>query len=212
MRHLVSPAEGPVIGTVARLEHEKGVDVLIDAAPAVLARFPGTQFIVIGDGTLRQDLAGRAQFLSVDHAFRFLGHRPDAERLVSAFDVFCLTSRSEGMPNALLEALAAGRPVVATAVGGSAEVLAESSCGVLVAPERPDLVAAALLELLSHPAQARRMSLAARRLAERRFALPRMVSRYEALYERALGTAAPSRTEQLRISGGAPDGCGGARR
>jgi glycosyltransferase involved in cell wall biosynthesis len=120
---------------------------------------------------------------------RFLGERPDVERLLAGMDVFALSSREEGIPNAVLEAMAAGRPVVATAVGGTPEVLEDGRTGWLVPPGDPAALADALAEALLDPAEAARRGAAARRDVSERRSIDAMARRHEAFYVDALAGA-----------------------
>jgi L-malate glycosyltransferase len=121
---------------------------------------------------------------------RFLGAVPRAARLLPHFDVFVLSSVWEGMSNGLLEAMAAGRPVVATRVGGNPEVIVDGESGLLVPPRDPQALADAVLRLLRDPELARRMGAAASRRVEAEFTLPRMVHRLECLYDELLAQRA----------------------
>jgi glycosyltransferase involved in cell wall biosynthesis len=121
--------------------------------------------------------------LALDDRVRFVGERADVERLLPAMDVFVLSSREEGIPNALLEAMAAERPCVATAVGGVPEVLRDGETGWLVPPGSPEALAGALEDVLGRPEEARRRGEAAGRLARETMSLDAMVRRHEAFYE-----------------------------
>jgi glycosyltransferase involved in cell wall biosynthesis len=151
----------PVVGRVCRLQPEKGVDVFLDAAALVRARVPDAAFPVIGAGPLAAELGRRAERLG--GAAELLGHRDDARALIGAMDVMVLSSRSEGSPLVVAEALAAGVPVVAAAVGGVPDQLA--GAGVLVPPDDPPALAAAVLGVLTDPARARALHVAALRRA-----------------------------------------------
>jgi glycosyltransferase involved in cell wall biosynthesis len=141
---------------------------------------------VVGDGPLRDTLRDQARALGLDGAVRFLGAVPEAWRLLPHFDVFALPSRWEGMSNGLLEAMAAGRPIVATTAGGNPELITDGETGLLVPPEDPGALAAAIARLVRDPALARRLGDAARRRVEKDYTLDRMVSRMEALYDELL--------------------------
>jgi len=141
----------PVVGTVSRLSPEKGIEYVIDAAPAILKKCTAARFVLIGDGPLGSTLRRRAKSLGLADRVIFAGHRSDAARLMKAMDVFVLPSVRENMPIALLEAMAAGVSVVATDVGGVGEVL--SGTGVQpIAPRSPQAVAQAVTALLADPA------------------------------------------------------------
>ena len=143
------PAGGHVIVCVSRLSHEKGIDTLIDAVARI--DDASLQVYVVGDGAERASLSARVAKAGIERRFTFALTRPHDEipRWLAAADVVALPSRAEGMPNAVLEALASGRPVVATAVGGTRELIDQPSVGRLVPPENPDALAAALREALA---------------------------------------------------------------
>ena len=122
---------------------------------------------------------------------RFLGERPDVEPLLKAMDVFVLSSREEGIPNALLEAMAAGRPSVATAVGGTPEVLEDGRTGWLVPSRSPEALAAALGDALRRPDEARRRGEAAHRATVETMSIDAMVRHHEEFYERAVKSRRP---------------------
>ena len=169
----------PLVGWVGRVSREKGADVLIDA----LAKLPAARARVafLGDGPEREGLAARAAALGLADRIHWLGLVPDAGRLASAFDVFVLSSRTEGTPIALLEAMAARLPIVASAVGGVPDVVSKDEAW-LVPGEDPAALAAALEAVLADPASARTRGEAARRRLEREFAPEAWLARHEALY------------------------------
>jgi glycosyltransferase involved in cell wall biosynthesis len=178
----------PVIGTVGRLESRKGHDDLLAAAHTVLARANGLrpQLLVVGDGPLRRRLAEQAASLGIADSVRFAGHVADVRIPLAAMDVFVLSSNAEGMSNALLEAMAAGRPVIGTAVGGTAEVLDGADRGLLVPPGDPDALGGAMLALLADRERARRLGEAGRRWVTETVGADAMVRRLEDLYEQRL--------------------------
>ena len=151
----------PVVGTVARLVPQKGVDVLIRAMRDV----PGVTLVIVGDGPLRAELEDLARPSA--GRVRFLGMRDDLPAILPAFDLFALPSRWEGEPLALLEAMSCGLPCVATATGGARELLG-SDRGRLVDIDDADALAAAILDLLAHPESARAYATAARAMAMER--------------------------------------------
>jgi glycosyltransferase involved in cell wall biosynthesis len=167
---------------VANLRVEKGHDVLIDAAARVLPCFPDARFEIVGSGPLRDKLVARAQALEILHAFAFLGHRDDVSDRLAAADIFVLPSRSEAFPNAVLEAMAAGLPVVASAVGGILELIADGRTGVLVPPDDPAALAARLCELMADPSPAGRLGDAARQEVRSRYSIERTVAEFDRLY------------------------------
>jgi glycosyltransferase involved in cell wall biosynthesis len=181
-------AERPVIGTVGRLEPRKGTATLL-AALAVL-RAGGRHdaaLVVVGDGPLRAELGAEAERLGIASHVRLLGDRADVRDVLEALDVFVLPSRTEGMSNALLEGMAMTLPVVATAVGGTPEVIADERSGLLVPADDANAMAAAIARLLDDPVSAARLAAAARQTVEERYAARSMVRRLEAVYAAVAG-------------------------
>ena len=176
----------PVVLTIGRLTHMKGQWHLIDAVPALVARFPGLAVVLLGDGPLRCSLQARAAALGVARHVCFAGHRADARRLLTAADVFVLPSRHEGMPLAALEAMEAGLPVVATRVIGSAEVVDDGVTGALVRPGDPAALGAAVGRLLADPGLRGRQGAAGRRRYEESFTRGRMAGETAEVYESVL--------------------------
>jgi glycosyltransferase involved in cell wall biosynthesis len=177
----------PVLGSVGCLAPRKDYAVLLEAVAGLRARYPRLLFVLVGDGPERAALESRARSLGLDGAVMFAGERPDVERWLPHFDLFALSSREEGIPNALLEAMAAGRPVVATAVGGTPEVVVDGLTGVLVPPGDPSALRAALERLLERPEDARRMGQLAAARAREEYGIERMVRRHEELYAALAG-------------------------
>ena len=167
---------------VANLRPEKGHDVLIDAAAHVLGRFPDARFELVGSGPEHGALAALANTRGVSHAVSFPGHCDAVPERLAAADVFVLPSRSEALPNALLEAMAAGLPVVASSVGGIREVLDEGKTGLLVPAGDSRALADALIRLMGDGALAERLGAAARAHVETRYSFDRMVTSFEQIY------------------------------
>ncbi len=167
---------------VANLRPEKGHDVLIDAASHVLARFPEARFQLIGAGREHQRLVALAEACGVSQAISFLGHSETIPEQLAAADVFVLPSRSEALPNAVLEAMAGGLPVVASAVGGILEVIEEGKTGLLVPAGDARALADAVSRLMSDSALATRLGAAARAYVEERYSFDRMVAAFENIY------------------------------
>lgn len=179
------PAGVRVIGCVARLVPVKGVQVLLEAVPQIRQHVPDAVVVLVGDGELRPPLERRARELGVDGAVRFLGLRRDIHEIVPLFEVAVQPSLNEGMGKAAVEALAAGKPVVASAVSGLREVVRDGRNGLLVPPGDPRALAEAVVALLRRPDWARRLGEAARQDAEV-YGVEAMVARLEALYDRLL--------------------------
>lgn len=180
------PPEAPVVGTVAMLVPVKRIDVLLAAMKTVVRRSSEAALLIVGDGRLRASLQQRAETSSLSGRVRFLGLRDDVPDLLPAFDVFALSSDDEGYPTSLIEAMAAGRPVVATDVGGVSEVARHGESGLLIPRRDPDRLADAILSLLKSPDRARAMGLRGRQIARERFDVRRMVERVDALYQELL--------------------------
>lgn len=183
-RDLGIAASGPVIGVGARLMEQKGIEFLLRAMPALLARFPDLTLVVAGEGPLAESLKGLAADLGVADHVRFAGVRLDLAELLHVFDVFVLPSVWEGLPMVILEALAAGCPVVASDVGGVGTAVEDGVNGALVPPRDPNALAAAVARLLTSPALRARFGEAGRRVFRERFSASAMARRYEALYLR----------------------------
>jgi L-malate glycosyltransferase len=159
------PAGGPLIGRVCRLEPEKAVDDFLHAAALIADVCPHADFIVVGDGSQRDALVDLNERLGLGHRVDFSGYRPDARGLIADLDVLVVSSRSDGSPLVVLEALEAGVPVVATEAGGIPDQIHDGREGLLVPPGEPKRLAAAVLELLHDPDRRRSMGAAGRQRA-----------------------------------------------
>jgi glycosyltransferase involved in cell wall biosynthesis len=177
------PVDGVMVGTVARLDPVKRLDVLLGA----LHRLEGVFAFVVGYGPEEQRLKEMAEKLGLGERVRFAGYQQDVWAWLAACDVFALSSDWEGMPNAVLEAMAAGLPVVATAVGGTPDVVVQGATGLLVPPDDAKALAAALDRLIHDPGLRRTMGAAGRQRVRARFSLQQMVERTQALYRELLG-------------------------
>lgn len=179
--------EGPVVTTVTRLVPDKDLETFLRAARLVLRQYPTVRFLVVGDGPLRHELENAAQVMGIAGRVLFTGVRRDIPEILARSDFFAMSSVKEGLPMALLEAMAAGKPVVATEVGGIPEVIREAETGFLVPPGRPELLAAAIIRVISNRESARRMGGRAREMVRSRFTLRIMIQKTLSVYERALG-------------------------
>lgn len=168
-----------VIGWVGRVSREKGPDVFVDAMRSL--GMHGAEALVLGEGPLRQSLAARTAALPI----RWPGIVQRADTLFAAFDVFVISSRTEGTPLVLLEAIAAGVPVVTTRVGGVPDVVGPEEA-VLVPPEDPAAIAAAIRTIAADPQSARARATAARRRIARDFGAHRWVEAHQRVYESAI--------------------------
>lgn len=172
------------IGTVARLEPQKGVRFLIEAI-SLLPKDLKTRLWIAGGGPEELELRQHAAKLNLENII-FLGTRRDVPALMKRFDLFVLPSLWEGLPNAVLEAMAAGRPVVATRVDGTPEAVAEGVTALLVPPKDPPALAEAISCLLRDPEMRRRFGEAGRARVEKEFRMELMVERTQEEYRRAL--------------------------
>lgn len=171
-----------VVLTVARLDPQKDLGSLLAAA----AQVPDATFLIAGEGEERGRLETTARELGLAGRVRFLGFRGDIPALLAACDLFVLPSRFEGLPLAVLEAMAAGRPVVATRIGGMDEAVVDGHTGVLVPPGDPAALASAIRALADDPARARRLGEAGRRRVRREFSADSMAGRVMAAYRELL--------------------------
>ena len=171
---------GTIVGNVARLAEQKGHRDLVAAASQVLERRPDVRFVVAGEGELRDELEELAAPLG--DRFAFLGDRDDVPDLLASFDVFAFPSRFEGLCLAVIEAQAAGVPVVATPVGGIRETVVDGETGWLVPPHDVDALAQRILWVLDHPDDARLAAENARKGVLERYSRARMVESTLALY------------------------------
>lgn len=171
-----------VVGSVGRLMTQKGHEHLLRAFAAVLADRPNARLVLVGDGELRGSLEELARELGVEKAVRFTGIRRDVPDLLRVFDVFTLASLWEGQPITLMEAMAAGRAIVATDVGDNAQILGGGSRGVVVKPADPVALAGAIAALARDPAVASSLGARASEYAASAFSVPSMVKRYEEVF------------------------------
>ena len=173
----------PLVLTIARLDAQKGITHLLDAAASV----PNAFFAIAGDGPDRASLEAHASSLGITERVRFLGHRRDVPGLLAIADLFVLPSLYEGLPLAALEAMAAGVPVVATAIGGTSEIVRDGETGTLVPPADGAALAAAIARVLSDRERTTRLASAARALVQREYSVESMVRSVSAVYEELLG-------------------------
>jgi glycosyltransferase involved in cell wall biosynthesis len=169
-----------LVGWVGRLSHEKGPDVLLDAAQTLSAD-AGIRFSIIGDGPQRERLQQRAAAAGGAEQIHWHGSRPDAATLFSAFDVFVLSSRTEGTPMVLFEAMAAQTPVIATEVGGVPDVLS-SAQALLVPSEDAHALARAIQSVRADADAARARATAAFQRLRTEYTMSACLARYEAIY------------------------------
>lgn len=173
-----------IVGAAGRLSPEKGFDLLVEAAAEVLAGCPSAGFVLFGEGALRDRLASRIREAGLEGRFVLAGFRSDLDQYLSNLDVAVLPSFTEGLPNVVLEAFAAGVPVVATDVGGTSEVVEDGSNGHLVQPGDPTALARRVTDLLADDRTRREMGDNARRRVEEAFSFRSQASEYGQLFDR----------------------------
>lgn len=176
------PPGAPLVGNVAALTDHKDHGTLLAAAARVLAERPEARFLILGEGELEAGLRAKAQGLGIARQVVFAGFRGDLDRLIPCFDVFCLSSHTEGLGTSLLDAMAFGRPIVATAVGGIPEAVENGKNGWLVPARDATALAQALVRLLGDERLGTEMGRAGRRIYEERFTAERMVEATLAAY------------------------------
>jgi len=176
----------PVLGVVGSLYPVKGHRFLLEAMPEILGRWPKAQLLVIGRGELEVVLKEQVERLAIGANVQFLGMRQDVPRLLSLLDAVVLPSLSEGLSLALLEAMASGKPVVATEVGGNPELIDHGKTGFLAQPENTKDLAANLVKLLSDQGMMQQFGRQAAERARQHFSMGQMVDRYRDLYIRSL--------------------------
>jgi glycosyltransferase involved in cell wall biosynthesis len=179
-----TPARRVVV--VANLRPEKGHDVLLRAASHIVRRFPDARFDVVGDGPERRSLEALSDELGLRGFVSFAGHREDVAARLAAADICVHPSRSEAFPNAVLEAMAAGLPIVASGVGGVIEVMRDGDTGLVVPPGDHNQLAHAIGRIMSTPTLARSLGKAARSEVAARYSFDRMIADFEAVYLRQL--------------------------
>jgi glycosyltransferase involved in cell wall biosynthesis len=192
----------PTIGVLARLAPQKGHPVLLRALPRVVERFPDVRVVIAGHEhlTTRAQLESEAEALGVRGNVEIVGYRDDVPAFMSEIDLFVLPSLWEGVGLVLLEAMAAGKPVVATRVGPVPEIVQDGETGLLVPAGEPERLANAILEILEQPSLGRRLGRAGRIRCAERFSLDRMVAETEALYDEVLAEQRPRTTPREAVA------------
>lgn len=184
-RQLCLPADAHLMALVGTLKRQKGHQYLIDALPEVLPIFPELHVLFVGDGELGIELRAQARSAGVDKHVHFLGSRSDVPAILAASDSSVLPSLWEGLPMALIEAMASGLPIVATDVSGTKQVMILGETGLLVAPGDVGALILAIVALLSDPARACAMGAAARSRVESAFSAKKQAEEHIALFRRA---------------------------
>jgi glycosyltransferase involved in cell wall biosynthesis len=183
LRELNLDEGAKLIGIVARLQPVKGHRYFIEAAGQIAAVEPNAHFLLVGDGVLRREIEEQAARLGLSDRTHLLGDRNDAALIAAGFDIAVSSSLSEGLPNAVMEAMAAGAPVVATAVGGTTELIIDDATGFLAPPADADALARRILDALRNPEWSARIAAQGRRRVLCHFSMRSMVESVERLYD-----------------------------
>ncbi len=187
--------------TVANLRPEKSHETLIEAAALLAADFPDVTFQIVGDGPRRAELEALVRDRALQSRVLFLGHREDVATLLGEADAFVLPSRSEAFPNGVIEAMAAGLPVIASRVGGLLDLIEHGRNGLLVEPGDPEALAGALRQLFTDRAAAAQLGEQARAQVRQRYSFDRMVASFEDLYLAGLAARSLPRAERAEAAG-----------
>lgn len=181
------PEGDPLVGMVGRLSPEKGYRYFLEAAALVRPRKPGARFVIVGGGPERGEIADKVRELGLDGVLLMTGFRADVGEIMGALDVLVLASTAEGLGLVILEAMAAGKPVVATRVGGIPEAVEDGVTGLLVPPGDPGAMAGAILALAADRARAAEMGRAGRKRVEEKFSGRAMAEETARIYREVLG-------------------------
>jgi glycosyltransferase involved in cell wall biosynthesis len=182
------PHHAPVVGNVAALVPHKGQRYLIDAAHLVVREVPDARFVILGEGELREHLEKQVREHHLEKHVFLPGFRADVLGCLKAFDIFVMSSVTEGLGTSLLDAMACARPIVATNAGGIPEVVKDGETGILVPPRDARAMARAIVSLLTHSDERRQMGEAGLKRLRSRFTVERMVSETASVYARVAGT------------------------
>src|SRR5438445_11610719 len=186
-RILPTAGDGKLIGLTGDMHSDvKGHPLLISAAPPVVREFPDTRFVFVGDGARRQEFEHQANALGLAQNVMFLGQRNNIPEILACCDIGVLPSKAEGLPNAVLEYMAAGLPAVASNIGGNSEIIRDGITGFLVPPQDSQTLSSALLRLLREPALARRVAESGQAYVRENFSFERLIEEVDSLYSELL--------------------------
>jgi len=185
-REFSVPEETKLVGIVARLVPIKNHVCFLEAARLVLAHYDNVRFMIVGDGELRSTLEHKARDLGIEDRVIFMGFQNNLQKIYAGLDIIALSSYNEGLPVALIEAMAAGKPVISTDVGGVVDLILDGDNGLLVPSNDPKSLAEATLYLLEHPERRKMMGVAGRKKVYPHFDKKRLVRDIDNLYENLL--------------------------
>jgi glycosyltransferase involved in cell wall biosynthesis len=189
------PVRELIVGLVGRLAWEKGIDILLAAAAKAIPQFREVRFMIVGEGPDHDALQRSIDELGLNNYVTLAGRRDDMPAVYASFDVMVSSSRQEGLPIAILEGMATGLPLIATAVGDVPTVVRDGTTGILVPSENVDRLATAILELLRDPMKRARLGAAARQLIADEYSAERMTTGYLRIYEEAIQAVKQERTK-----------------
>jgi L-malate glycosyltransferase len=195
------PHRAPVVGNVAALVPHKGQRYLVDAAHLVVQEMPDVRFIILGEGELREHLEKQVHEYHLEKHVLLPGFRTDVLGCIKGFDVFAMSSVTEGLGTSLLDAMACGRPIVATAAGGIPEIVEDGVNGLLVPPRDARALARAIVDALKNEALRRRLGAAGLARVNERFTVERMVAETVSVYARVARTGHAVDTESPPVRG-----------
>lgn len=195
------PPHSSIVGNIAALVPHKGQKFLVDAAATVVREIPEARFLIVGEGELHSVLEHHIRQAHLAKHVVLTGFRPDVLRVLKGLDLFVMSSVTEGLGTSLLDAMAAGRPVVATRTGGIPEVVADGETGVLVPPRDAEALASAIVGLLRDPDRRRQFAAAGLARVRERFSADRMVDQTLAVYAAVAGTSPRAGTARLPTAG-----------
>jgi glycosyltransferase involved in cell wall biosynthesis len=172
-----------IIGTVTRFEPQKAIHDFLVAVSYVKKIYPDIKVVIAGDGPLRREIEKLINDLKLNDNITLLGWRNDVPEILAVLDIFCQSSLWEGCPMVLLEAMAVGKPIIATNVGGVKEIVEDDNTGILVPPADPKAMADAIVKLINNKEKAIEMGMSGRRRVESFFNMDSMLAQYEKLYQ-----------------------------
>lgn len=194
------PADAIVVGSVTRMRVRKGVEEFLAAMGRICRQRPAVHVVIAGEVELDDEVGAMVASAGLEGRLHLLGRRSDIADVLSAFDVFALSSHDEGMSNAILEAMAMERPVVATDVGGTGEVVVEGKTGHLVPARDVEALAAGIERVLGDPQRGRQLGVRGRQVVVERYSARSMVRQMEALYTRLLAARAAGQPAAAALS------------
>jgi len=175
-----------VVINAAHLAGHKGQEYLVKAIPAVIKKIPSARFFIVGEGELLGELKALAETLTLGNKLIFTGFRHDVGAFYKICDLFVMSSLQEGLGTSILDALAMGKPVVATHTGGIPEIISNGETGRLVPPANPDALATAIIELLENPEFAMKMAMNGEKKVRKHFSIDAMVDKNIRVYKQIL--------------------------